>query len=478
MSAQLYLGGLDVGTSGCKVTVFRADGPCAESHYAPYESHHTADTHTISGRDILRAVEQVLGAVTVPLAALGVTSFGESFALLDAHGEILADTMLYNDPRGAAEAQSFDPEPVMRTCCCAPAAMYSLPKLMWIRTHRPDLWARTRRVLLMGDLVIQMLTGECVTNYSAAARTMGFDVRRKCWDTALLAHAGIDPALLPSVAAPGTIVGTSHRCGLRGTKILTTLHDQGAAALGAGALSPGDAVDGSGSVECLTPIAADFPTDTALLRAGASFVPYVDGQAAGCAFSYTGGTALKWYRDRFAPTASYRELDDAAGDTPSRLLFLPHLAGAASPYMDPDARGLLYGLTLGTTPAQLYRAIMEGVAYEFRVNLDMMAAGGIRPARLLATGGGAKSRVWNQIKADITGLPLTVVDLPEVGAAGAAMLGAQALGLVSTLREAASLFSRTGETFAPNASRRAQYDDAYARYREMYAMARGLRANA
>ena len=146
--------------------------------------------------------------------------------------------------------------------------------------------------------------------------------------------------------------------------------------------------------------------------------------------------------------------------------------------MDPDARGLLYGLTLGTTPAQLYRAIMEGVAYEFRVNLDMMAAGGIRPARLLATGGGAKSRVWNQIKADITGLPLTVVDLPEVGAAGAAMLGAQALGLVSTLREAASLFSRTGETFAPNASRRAQYDDAYARYREMYAMARGLRANA
>ena len=470
----MYLGGLDVGSSGCKITIYDTDGNFIESHYEPYDSLHTYSEHTIDFNDIRNAVERVISATEHIPGALGVTSFGESFALLDENDKILNRSMLYNDPRGSEECLTFDHDRAISVAGTAPAPLYTLPKLKWMATHRPELVEKASKVCIIADYIVYILTGERALNYSAAARTMGFDIRKKRWDKELFDEAGIDISLMPPLVPDGTIVGISNKFGLKNTKVISSMHDQNAAAVGAGALDPGDCVDGSGSVECLTPIISSVPGDRAVYEAGIAFMPFCDIYE-GVAMSYTGGTAAKWVRSEFAPDVSYKELDAAIGNEPGKLLLMPHLAGAATPYMDAGSRGMIYGLTLGTTKYDLYRAVLEGVAYEMRVNLEALADAGIKPHRLLATGGGAKSRVWTQIKADVTGLPITIADAPEVGALGLIMSAAKSLGLVKDLREAKALFTKEGETLVPDEKRHEIYNERFDKYRRMYALAKELR---
>ncbi len=469
----MFLGGLDVGSSGCKLTVYDDRGRFIESHYEPYESNHTYSEHTIDFGVIAPAVERVVSLTESKLEALGVTTFGESFALLDENDNILNASLLYNDHRGEEECLAFDRKRTISIAGTAPAPLYTLPKLKWFAKNRPELVEKAAKVCIISDFIIYLLTGERALNYSAAARTMGFDVRKKCWDKELFDCAGIDMSLLPPLVPDGTIVGVSNKFGLRNTKIISSMHDQNAAALGAGALDPGDCVDGSGSVECLTPIVETLPEAKEVYEAGIAFMPYLDIYE-GVAMSYTGGTAAKWFRDNFAPGESYKELDRAIGTEPGKLLLMPHLAGAATPYMDASSRGMLYGLTLGTTKFDLYRAVLEGVAYEMRVNLELLKKCGISPSRLLATGGGSKSRVWTQIKSDITGLPISIADAPEVGALGLVMSAAKSLGLVSSLREAKELFTKEGEVLLPDPKRHEIYNERFEQYKNMYSASKQL----
>lgn len=470
----MYLGGLDVGSSGCKLTVYDDHGNFIESHYEPYDSLHTYSEHTIDFNEIAAAVEKVTSATESCLEALGVSTFGESFALLDQNDRILNRSMLYNDMRGEKECLTFDRNRTINIACTAPAPLYTLPKLKWFAKNRPELIEKTSKICIISDYIIYLLTGERALNHSAAARTMGFDVRKKCWDKELFDCAGIDVGLMPPLVPDGTIVGVSNKFGLKDTKIISSMHDQNAAAVGAGALDPGDCVDGSGSVECLTPIISSLPTNNKAYEAGIAFMPFLDIYE-GVAMSYTGGTAAKWVRDNFAIGCSYSELDSAIGTEPGKLFLLPHLAGAATPYMDASARGMLYGLTLGTTKFDIYRAILEGVAYEMRINLELLAECGIAPNRLIATGGGAKSKIWTQIKSDITGLPISIATAPEVGALGLIMSAARSLGIVSDLHEAKKIFITEGETLFPNAERHKIYSECFEKYKKMYSLAKELR---
>ncbi len=471
----MYIGGLDVGSSGTKLTVYDSNGSFIESNYEPYDSYHSGSEHTIDFETIIAAVGRVITETRHKPETLGVATFGESFVLVDGEGKILNKSMFYNDARGSAECLTFDRTRTAEVTGTAPAPLYTLPKLKWLVDNRRDLFEKARMILMIPDFIIWSLCGERVINYSAATRSMGFDIRRKCWDESLFKEIGVDISLMSRPVPDGTVAGISNKFGLVSCKIITAMHDQNAAALGAGALTPGDCVDGSGSVECLTPVIASLPSDTSACEAGAAFLPYLDGMYVGCAFSYTGGTALKWFRDELGGGESYRELDSKIGDKPGELLLMPHFAGAATPYMDSDSRALLYGLTLGTTKYELYRAVMEGVAYEMNVNLELLKSCGIAPTRLLATGGGAKSRVWCQIKSDITGLPITIVDAPEVGACGVIMLCARTLGLVSSLEEAKSRFVKEGETLTPDPKKHEIYAKMFEKYKKMYALAKELR---
>lgn len=471
----MLIGGLDIGTSGCKITVYNEKGDFIEKQYREYASKHAQDVHEIDAEAIYQAVGDVISSTVQKPEVLGVTSFGETFVLVDENDRVLCDSMLYTDPRGDAECAVFDSQMVKKITYCAPHGMYSLPKLVWIRKNRPDLYERTKHIFLIQDYILYMLTGNACIDYSLAARTMGLDIRRRVWSEEIFAAAGIDPAKMSKPVESGAVVGTSCAFGLPNARIIAGGHDQVASAIGAGALENGTAVDGSGSVECITPVFSRLPESEEICDSGYAFVPFPGDQYVCYAFSFTGGTALKWYRDQFAPESSYRELDAGIRPDPSGILTVPHFAGAATPYMDAGARAVFAGITLETTPADLYRSIMEGVAYEMKVNLERLSTYGICPNMLFATGGGAKSQVWLQMKADILGLPITAIDAPEVGTLGTVMLAAVAVGMVSDLQGAKALFVKEGKTFYPDSGKGDAYRELYEKYVQIYTAAKNWR---
>ena len=207
----MKIAGLDIGTTGCKLTVFNEQGKQLDKAYRSYPVSRAAAAHEMDAGALLDGVFAVLtemGAKHPDLAGIGVTSFGETFVLADEQGAPLAPAMLYTDPRGAEECAALTgklgAEQIARITGLAPHEMYSLPKLMWLKAHVPALFAKAKRVLLMEDFVVWHLTGVAQIDHSLASRTMGFDVQNLTWSDEILRAAGLDPALMSTpVPRPG-----------------------------------------------------------------------------------------------------------------------------------------------------------------------------------------------------------------------------------------------------------------------------------
>jgi xylulokinase len=487
----MALGGLDIGTTGCKCTVMTPDGKILATQYQEYASSRTASAHEIDAEAIWAAAQDVIRGVTAespePVAALTVSSFGESCVLLGKDGQVLAPVMLYTDPRGQAQCDTLNGKLGADTVFGIGGqplhVMFTLPKLMFLRDTQPELYARIHAVLPIHSFIIHRLCGEAVSDTSLASRTMMFDIRALSWSGELLAAGGVDKALLPAVLQPGGAAGRirpslAGELGLpAAAMIVVGCQDQIAAAIGAGTLKTGAAVNGSGTVECLTPVFDRIPADMRMMAEyGFAVVPVYRGLFVTYAFTFTGGALLQWFRDHFsagiraeaeaAGQSVYAYLDSQVGPSPSGLLALPHFAGAATPYMDSAATGAIVGLTLEHGFRDIYRALLEGVAYESRVNLEHLERVGIPVERLRGTGGGAKSRIWTQIKADVLNRPIETLSSAETGAVGSLILAGLAIGAYKTLEEGMSLV-KTRELFTPSKNR-GQYDAHYRRYLKLY----------
>ncbi len=494
----MALSGLDIGTSGCKCTVMAPDGTILASCYEAYLADRTESSHEIPADTIWQAAKRVIsGAIKQcgePVQALCVTSFGESCVMLDEQEREILPIWLYTDPKGQAESdqliERLSDREIYRICGHRANCMYFLPKLMWTRNHLPEAYARIRSILPVASYFVWRLCGEKVADYSLAARTLMFDIRNLCWSKKLCEAAEVDPNILPQVAPTGSLAGTvkpdiAKELGLDAqAAIVIGCQDQIAASVGAGAMKPGVAVNGSGTVECVTPVFAQIPDHPALYESSFPIVPACNGYYVTYAFTFTGGALLQWYRDTvgfgFKPQAEaegksiYKFLDEMVKPDPSGLLVVPHFAGAATPYMDPQAKGAICGLSLANDAADLYRGCLEGVAYEMRVNFDLLEKAGIQISSLRATGGGARSNIWLQIKADITGKPFETLNVDEAGTVGCLMLAGVATGVYPSLKAAMELVRVTGK-IAPAADR-ARYEPFYRRYQKAYPALKQMQA--
>ncbi|MCR5004961.1 MAG: carbohydrate kinase, partial [Clostridiales bacterium] len=481
--------GLDIGTTGCKLTVFDAHGDYLGKAYRDYPvrravSGHETDISTMM--ESVYAVIQEMAAQYPDIAGIGVTSFGETFIMTNEAGEPLHNAMLYTDPRGAEECaelvQKLGADHIAEVTGLAPHEMYSIAKMMWIKKHQPQVYAAAKRIHLIEDFVVWHLTGKAQIDYSLATRTMAFDIHALTWSREVFDAAGIDVRLMSAPVPTGTSAGTitaatAQRTGLNGDCIIVSVaHDQVAAAVGAGAFDGSVAVDGAGTVECLTPIYDSIPEIAVMAKGFFSVVPHaVPGKYAAYAFSYTGGALIQWAMETFGRGETNESMEQAYGkDEPSGLLVLPHFAGAATPYMDTGSKGAILGLTTATTAADIYRACMEGVAYEMRLNYEALAGSGIRFERLNATGGGAKSKIWMQMKADVLDLPITSLKTVDAGTVGSAMLTGIAVGLFRDLDDAASHMVEERETYEPRKEMHEKYMKIYERYKAVYQAVRPL----
>ena len=482
-------GGLDIGTTGCKLTVFDENGERLGKAYREYPPGRNAGRHEIDFRAMAESVYAVIREMTAQypgIRAVGVTSFGESFVMTDEAGTVLHPAMLYTDPRGAEECRELTgrigTERMARITGLAPYPMYSVSKMMWIRRHYPEVYARAARILLVEDYFVWLLTGRTQIDYSLATRTMAFDINTLDWSREIFDAAGIDVSLMSRPVPTGTPAGkvTAEAARLTGLDpdcvIVTVAHDQVAAAIGAGAFDGSVAVDGAGTTECLTPVYDSLPDIDVMSRGFYSVVPHaVPGKYVAYAFNYTGGALIRWCMDTFGKGETYDSMEAAYGrDEPTGLLVLPHFAGAATPYMDIGSKGAILGLTMDTDPAAIYRACMEGVAYEMRVNYEALAGSGIHFTRLHATGGGAKSRAWMQIKADVLNLPITALKTADAGTVGSAMLTGIATGQYRDLPDAAKHMVREAETYYPRDGMHRRYMEIYERYKQLYKAVRPL----
>lgn len=494
----MALGGLDIGSTGCKVTVYDDAGNYLYRTYRDYPVSRSTGEHEVQAEAVWQGVCEVLrdAAFHYPdIKALGVTSFGESCVLLDKDDHPIRPVMLYTDPRGSEECRELTEklgrERIEQIAGVAPHSMYSLPKLMWIKKNCPEDFARTKRVLMMEDFVIYLLTGNAVIDYSLAARSMAFDIRRMVWSEEIFGAAEVDSRLFSSPVLSGTSAGKlkaemAESLGLPSELMLIPVgHDQVAAAIGSGVFQADQAVDGAGTVECITPVFEGIPKDRCIYDGGYAVVPYVmPGSYVTYAFSFTGGALVSWFISHFAKEEKalaekqgksvYEILENGMKDEPTGILVLPHFAGAATPYMDEGAKGAVIGLTIEHNVSDLYRAMMEGVVYEMMLNMEYLKEAGICPKKLRATGGGASSGVWMQMKADMLNLPIVSLGSAEAGAAGCAMMAGIAAGVFENLSEAAEALISEKKIYYPRPKMYQAYQAYYKKYKKLYQAVRPL----
>ncbi|MDO5136511.1 MAG: FGGY-family carbohydrate kinase [Eubacteriales bacterium] len=493
----MKIAGLDIGTTGCKLTVFDEKGAYLDKAYQDYPVKRAGGEHEVDVEAIREGVFAVMKAMAKKypdIAGIGVTSFGETFVMTDGKGKPLHPAMLYTDPRGMEECRWLEKNLGGKTIASItgvkPHEMYSISKIMWMKKNRPDIYQKARHIFLIGDYVVFCLTGKAQIDYSLASRTMAFDIIDLNWSRTIFEAADIDVSLMSETVPAGTVAGTllpeaAELCGLSAdTKIISISHDQVAAAVGAGVFDSQKAVDGAGTVECITPVYDEIPPLDAMYSGNYAVVPYViPGKYVCYAFSYTGGALIQWCVDTLAKKEkelagelgiSVNEYLEEEPKNPTELLVLPHFAGAATPYMDSGSKGAIVGLTAGTGIRDIYRGCMEGVVYEMLVNMEYLEKTGSHFQMLHATGGGANSRVWMQMKADMLNVPITALKTVDAGTVGSAVLTGIAVGCFKDLEDGAAHMVEKKEVYLPRADMHEKYQKVYRRYRKLYQAVREL----
>ena len=472
---------IDVGTTGCKCQLFSEKGEILKYLFSEYDFRQIDGLHYVDIHAIEAHLRSMISDISsqFDVTSVCVSSLGESFVLLDENDGVLFYPMLYTDPRGEREAQEIaatvGEEKAFLITGVIPHSMYSLSKLLWIKKNKPEIFEKASKVMLMGDYIGYLLTGERVIDYALASRTGAFDIKKMQFSKEILDAFDIDPNLFSCPKRAGSIVGRVKReWGIDAVLVLGS-HDQICTSLGAGVLQAGDAVDGMGTVECITTLFDKKPEDVQMGQQGYPCVPYpVSGLYCTYILNYSCGSTVNWLRKKIMHGYKGDEQDfftymeKQMRDEPTGILTLPYFSGASTPYQDLNAKGAMLDLTTDTRDCDLYRAIMEGTAFEMRLNTETVEQYAVTVRNTVATGGGANSGKWLQIKADIQNIPIKTLRSSEGGLCGCAMLQAVALKGAKDLYEARDIFVRYKEEFTPDQSMHHAYEEYYQKYKKLY----------
>jgi len=481
--------GIDIGTTGCKAAAFSADGTCIAEAYREYAALHPAegwselDSAKVWGETRAVISEAAAGAGHDPVTALCVSALGEAATPVSADRRILGNCILSSDPRGGKYvdllAERYGQKRFYEINPNILGTNYTLPKILWLRDNAPALYEQADKFLLWGGLAAFMLGCDPFASYSHANRTLLFDMQRQDWSDEILGTAGVERRKLPRCLPGGAIAGTvsdaiADEIGLpRGVKVVVGGHDQCCNALGAGLSQPGRAVDGIGTFECITPVYDHVPAADAMLKRGLNIEHHVvAGQYVSLLYNQ-GGSLVRWFRNTFAKELRdegdiYDRLAAEMPREPTRLFVLPYFEMTGSPRFVSNASGVIAGLKTHTTRGDILKAIMESVTYYFVEGVESLREIGIDTSEFVATGGGAKSDPWLQIKADILGVPLVRPRITECGLLGAAILAGAATGVFSTPDEGVECFVRREKVFEPDKTRHLLYRERLGRYRELF----------
>ncbi len=479
--------GIDSSTTATKTVLVDAEGTVVGVASATYDAETPFPLWSEQHPDLWweatqSSIRSVLGSSGVDpgdVTAVGLTGQMHGLTLLDESGTPLRKAILWNDQRTAAECDEIR-ERVGRDRLIGITGNdaltgFTAPKILWVRNHEPEVYARARHALLPKDYVRLRLTGKYATDRAGGGGTILFDHAARTWSEDILDALDIPREWMPPTFEGPEITGrvtatAAGATGLReGTPVVAGGGDQAANAVGTGAVDPGIVTASLGTSGVVFAATAEPTLD----RNGSvhAFPHAVPERWHLMGVTLAAAGSLAWLRDTVAPDASFADLSaeaDTVAPGSEGLVFLPYLSGERTPHPDPLARGAFIGLTVRHTRAHLVRAVMEGVAFSLRDVLEVMVEAGVpRPSQIRISGGGAQSAAWRQILADVLAAEIATVNTTEGAAFGAALLAAVGAGLQPTVAAAVDTWIRVVDT-TPVGAAEQRYEGLYEIYRGLY----------
>ncbi|HEX7956408.1 MAG TPA: xylulokinase, partial [Pyrinomonadaceae bacterium] len=440
-----------------------------------------------------RAVREVLSADGVraeEVACVGLTGQMHGAVLLDEGDAPLRPSIIWCDVRTDAQCRALNEtvgrERLIRLVSNPALEGFTLPKLLWVREHEPEVWGRVRAVLLPKDFVRLRLTGDKATDVADASGTLLFDVGRRRWSEEMLEVVGLDRGLFPTAHESPEVTGRVSAAGAKstglraGTPVVAGAGDQAAGAVGVGLVRPG-AVGATIGTSGVVFAATDRPSFDPGGRVH-TFCHAVPGGWHVMGVTQGAGLSLRWFREQFGAGPEdgrdpYERLTEEAASAPAGadgLLWAPYLMGERTPHLDPHARAALVGLTASHTRAHVVRAILEGVAFSLRDTLSIFAEMNVPVETIRLGGGGARSPLWRQIQADVYGREVELVEADEGAAYGAALLAGVGAGAWGSVEEAAAATVRVRERVAPRTDAARLMGERYEAFRKLYPALRAV----
>ena len=498
----MLLMGLDVGTTGVKAAVFDESGNLLGDGFEEYDV--VCQKPGWAEQDaerVFQAACRVMGAAASQsgggIAAIGLSVQGDAVIAVDENFRPVAPVQLGMDYRCAGEAEAFAREFgekwLFDKTGMRPHPLNSLCKVRNFVFQSPEVNRRAARYMTYSDYMLSRLGAEePVIDYTMATRTMGVDLKTLDWDDSLLAAAGVDRARLSKPAPSGMCVGhlspaLAAALGISPRAMLVTGgHDQPCAAVGAGVVRPDLALDSHGTAEVVSTAFEAPNTSEVMYESGfPCYAHAVKGMYFTFSLNHTAGILYRWFVENFcgpdAPIAReqgtrlYEYVLAQSKDAPSPVIALPYWSGKCTPDWNLSAKGLMVGMTMSTTRYDEARAIVEALCFDLRENIEALTRSGVKIEALRAVGGGARSPIGLQMKADVTGLPVHTLKIREAACLGAALLAGVAAGAFSSAAEAAGVV-RLDATYEPRPAMKALYDDRYSLYRRLYDANRALMA--
>jgi xylulokinase len=481
---------IDIGSSRCKAVVFAVTGKILARHACVYAPEFPGPSQAeMNAERFFQAVCQCSQAasrnLSDPVRALCLSSHGETFVPVDGHHEAIAPAILNQDNRASEETiwleRMVGRKRLFEITGLVAHPMYPVPKVLWLRKHRPEIFGPSVCFLTVIGYVLSRLGLPPYIDYSLASRYLAFDIRQHRWSEELLAAAEIGAESLPIPVPAGTIAGNldavaASQLGLTpGTMVVMGGHDQPCGGLGVGAIGPGRVADSMGTYECLL-AASDQPslTDAALAASLNSYCHVVPDKFVTLAY-FPSGIMMKWFHDLLygetrgesviaeggdlsdMESLHYATLERGATAGPTGLCITPNLIGTCNPDFNPHARGIISGLGPNTTRSQIYRGILEGLACEMSQMTEILESVVGEFRDVYATGGGSRSDLGLQLRAALSGRRLHGMECPEAVCLGGAILAGVASGEYGSLQEAVEAVVREVSVVLPDDAIAASY---------------------
>jgi xylulokinase len=492
-----YVIGCDVGSQSVKAILLSEEGEIiaeASSDYPieypqPTWAQQEARYWEKATNEAIAKIVQESGVSKEAILAIGIDAQVDGFVAVDAAGTPLHPAIIWMDRRAVAQTervrQAFDEKEIFELSGLNLDPYHVAPKIRWLADETPQIFKQAHTFLMPGSYIACYLSGEIGIDYSNASSMLLMDIRQREWSSRLCEIFEIPPDRLPPIYPANHVLGTLKRelaeqMGLSPkTLIVLGCGDEHAACLGAGVIRPGMVCDITGTAEPVCAVAEKpFFDESGLVETHCHAHPdYWLLENPG----FVSGGNYRWFRDHFGreeivsaraqAVEAYQLLDRLAEDVPpgsEGLILLPCLMGSVTPTWNAATRGVFLGFSLTHTRAHFARAVLEGSAYGLRDIVDRMKELGLAIEQIRAVGGGARSPLWRQIKADVTGLPVSLTQTVETTALGAAILALNGAGLTKTLDEACDLCVKVIETRYPQAQNAAIYNQRYQTYRAAY----------